>query len=262
MSPVRSVKLADTIAQHIRQLILEGTLKPGERLIAERDLSAKLSVSRPSLREGLNKLVAEGLLTTNVQGMTYVNNDIGRSLRDPLLALIEDPEARYDFIELRTVIESAAAGFAAERASEVDRRTLQARFQAMVEAHDRDDIDAIGHSDAEFHFALYEASHNIMMLQIMRSLEVVLRSNIYLNRHNLYKHWADRGGQLEEHRAILDAVLAGDASGARATAAHHMQSALNAQQAIQKAEERLATSVRRLSRSDLATDKRKRRGST
>lgn len=261
MTPIKPVRLADTIAQHIQQLILEGTLRPGERLIAERDLSAKLNVSRPSLREGLDKLIAEGLLTTNAQGVTYVNESIGRSLRDPLLALMEDLDARADLIELRTVIDSAAAGYAAERASQVDLETLQTRFAAMMEAHESDDIEEIGRTDAEFHFAVYEASHNIVMLHLMRSLESVLRSSVYLNRQNLYRYRADRGSQLAEHRAIFDAIMSRDGDAARSAAAQHMQSTMLAQRAIREAEERLETSIRRLSRADLVADGRKRKES-
>jgi len=251
MSPIRPVRLADTIAQHLQELILEGTLRPGERLVSERDLSAKLNVSRPSLREGLDKLIDEGLLTTNAQGATYVSEEIGRSLRDPLLTLMEDVNARSHLIELRAVIESAAAGYAAERASEVDRQVLEQRFAAMIAAHDSGDIEEIGRTDAEFHFAIYEASHNLMMLHFMRSLEGVLRSNVYLNRQNLYRHRADRGSQQEEHRAIFEAIMARDAAAARRATEAHMRSTLLAQRAIAEAEERLQSSVRRLSRSDL-----------
>ncbi|HLO75675.1 MAG TPA: GntR family transcriptional regulator, partial [Magnetospirillum sp.] len=60
--PIRPAKLADTIADHLEQLILEGTLRPGDRLLAERDLAVKLDVSRPSLREALDKLERKGLV--------------------------------------------------------------------------------------------------------------------------------------------------------------------------------------------------------
>ncbi|HWI87488.1 MAG TPA: FCD domain-containing protein [Sphingomonas sp.] len=259
MLTIKPVRLADTIAQHIQQLILEGTLRAGERLLSERDLSAKLNVSRPSLREGLDKLIAFGLLTTNAQGVTYVSEDIGRSLRDPLLLLLDDPDARADCMELRSSVEAAAAGYAAERASDLDRRLLQERFDSMLKAHKCNKVDEIARADAEFHFAIYEASHNVMMLHFMRSLEVVLRSNVYLNRQNLYKHRNDPASQISEHRAILDAILARDVEGAKRAAETHMTSALETQKAIHEAEKRLESSIRRLSRGDLIAD-RKRRG--
>lgn len=129
---IRPAKLADAIAEHIQQLILDGSLQPGERLLSERELSAKLDVSRPSLREALDKLIRLGLLTANPQGVAHVSDSIGRSLRDPLVLLMDTPEARLDCLELRSVVEAAAAGFAAERASDVDREQIRKCFEAML----------------------------------------------------------------------------------------------------------------------------------
>ena len=80
---VRPAKLADAVAQYIEELILEGTLPPGERLLSERDLSAKLDVSRPSLRDALDILIERGLVTTDTNGACYISEKIGQSIRDP-----------------------------------------------------------------------------------------------------------------------------------------------------------------------------------
>ncbi len=65
MDPLRTPKLADALADRLEQLILEGALRPGEKLAPERELAPKLDVSRPSLREALDKLQARGLIETN-----------------------------------------------------------------------------------------------------------------------------------------------------------------------------------------------------
>jgi GntR family transcriptional repressor for pyruvate dehydrogenase complex len=254
---IRPAKLADAIAEHIQKMILEGALLPGERLLSERELSAKLDVSRPSLREALDKLVELGLLTTNAQGVAHVSANVGKSLRDPLELLMDTPEARLDLLELRSVVEAAAAGFAAERASDVDRETIGARFRAMMAAHDEQDVDKIAKSDAEFHFAIYEASHNLMMLHFMRSLESILRSNVYLNRKNLLEHRTQKESQLHEHRAIFDAIMARDGAAAREAARSHMVTAMSSQKEIYEAERRLEASIRRLGRSDLVAARKK-----
>lgn len=256
---IKPAKLADAISGHIRQLILEGTLQVGERLQSERELAARLEVSRPSLREALDKLIAEGLLITDSQGVAYVSEALGKALRDPLLLLMETPEARNDCMELRSVVEAAAAGFAAERASKLDREVLAARYAAMVAAHKRDDVDEIAKTDAEFHFAIYEASHNLMMLHFMRSLETILRSNVFLNRKNLYEHMSERDSQLGEHKAILDAIIAGDQGRARQAAHVHMTTAMRTQREIHDADQRLQTSIRRMSHSDLVAPPKKRK---
>lgn len=258
LPPIKPAKLADAIAEHIQQLILEGAIQPGERLLSERDLSAKLEVSRPSLREALDTLIARGLVATDAQGTCYVSEAIGSSLRDPLILLMDNPDARGDCMEFRSIVEAAAAGYAAERASQVDREAIQACFAAMISAHQQNDVEEIARTDAEFHFAIYDASHNLMMIHLMRSLETIIRSNVYLNRKNLYEHRVARDSQLAEHRAIFDAIMARDPEAAQRAARDHMTSAMQTQRSIQESEKRLEASIRRLVRNDLVAPPKRR----
>lgn len=248
---IRPAKLADAIAHHIEELILEGALPPGERLLPERELSVKLDVSRPSLRDALEKLMERGLIKADANGSCYVSDEIGRSIRDPLLLLFDEPRGQFDCMEFRSVVEASAAGLAAKRASEVDREAISEAFARMEAAHKSGDVDEIARSDGDFHFAIYGASHNRMLLQVMRSLEAILRSNVYLNRKNLYEHRRDREEQLSEHRAIYEAIMARDAEAAEDAARRHMQSTIQTQREIHEEEERLAAAIRRLARNDL-----------
>lgn len=260
-SSPKPAKLADAIADHIQQLILEGALKPGERLLSERDLSARLDVSRPSIRDALNKLIDRGLLTSDSHGAASVSESVGMSLRDPLMLLMDSPDARIDVMELRSVMEAAAAGYAAERASQLDIESLQTCFSALLAAHDSNDVDAIAKTDADFHFAVYEASHNVMMLHFMRSLETIIRSNVYLNRKNLYEHRTQRESQLQEHQAIFEAIMARDPVRAQEAARVHMTTALLTQRAMQESEKRLEASIRRLAKHDIVAPARKQAAS-
>lgn len=254
----KPAKLADAIADHIQQLILEGTLRPGERLLSERDLAAKLDVSRPSIRDALNKLMERGLVTSDQQGVASVSQSVGKSLRDPLMLLMDNPDARIDVMELRSVMEAAAAGYAAERASALDIESLKRCFSAILAAHESNDIDEIARSDADFHFAIYEASHNVMMLHFMRNIEDIIRSNVYLNRKNLYEHNTQRESQLHEHQAIYEAIIARDPQKAQDAARVHMTTALLTQREIQDSERRLEASIRRLARNDIVAPKRRK----
>lgn len=256
---IRPAKLADAVAQHIEELILEGALPPGERLLSERELALKLDVSRPSLRDALDKLVDRGLLTTDNQGACYVNEAIGKSIRDPLMFLFDEPRGRFDCMEFRSVVEAAAAGLAAERASEVDRDAITKAFTDMEAAHENGDVEAIAKTDADFHFAIYGASHNLMLLQVMRSLETILRSNVHLNRKNLFEHRRDRDEQLAEHRAVYEAIMSRDPAKSQQAARAHMVSAMQTQREIHEEEERLGAAIRRLARNDLLAAPKTRR---
>lgn len=248
---LKPAKLADAIAHHLQELILEGALPPGERLLAERELALKLDVSRPSLREALDKLIERGLLTTDSNGACYVSEAIGKSIRDPLLLLFDEPQGRFDCMEFRSVIEAAASGLAAQRATPVDKQAIADAFGAMEAAHESADVDAIAKTDGDFHFAIYGAAHNLMLLQVMRSLEPILRSNVYFNRKNLYEHRRDREEQLAEHRAVFEAIMARDPKQAEEAARRHMISTMQTQREIHEEEHRLEAAVRRLARHEL-----------
>ncbi len=259
-SSIRPAKLADAVADHIQGLILEGALPPGERLLPERELALKLDVSRPSLREGLEKLVERGLLSTDANGACHVSEDIGKSIRDPLFMLFDNPQGRFDCMEFRAGIEAEAARLAAERASKVDLDAIEQHFRAMEAAHEASDIDAIGRTDSDFHFAIYGAAHNVMLLQVMRSLEAILRSNVYLNRKNLYEHRREPEQQLAEHRAIFEAIRDRAPERAEQAARRHMISTMQTQREIHEEEQRLQASIRRLARNELLVAPKPRRG--
>jgi GntR family transcriptional repressor for pyruvate dehydrogenase complex len=255
---IKPAKLSDAIAGYIQKLILEGTLQPGERLLSERDLSTKLDVSRPSLREALEKLIDLGLLRTDSQGSCHVSEALGQSIRDPLMLLMEDPEATFDYLEFRSMIEGTASGLAAQRASELDRTEIKKHFGRMIEAHRNDDPSEHAEADADFHLAIYEATHNTVLLHIMRSMEAILRSDVFFNRKSIYEHRGGADSLLEQHQAIYDAVMAGDRQAATEAAQRHISSTMETIRDLREAEKRLQVSLRRLERGDLVAQPRKR----
>lgn len=255
--PIRPAKLADTIADHLEQLILEGSLKPGERLLAERELALRFDVSRPSLREALDKLEKRGLLTSGRGGATYVAPLLGEGFTEPLYAaLASRPETTFDYLEFRRFIEGSAAYFAALRGTDVDRDLIRQGFEKMEAAHQKDDSSDEADADADFHLAVYEASHNLVMLHIMRSLSDMLRKDVFYNRAKLYQRQGVRELLLEQHRAVYQTVMAGDPDAARAAAEAHIDFTRDALMEIAKADARLEVSLRRIARTDLVAAKR------
>jgi len=106
---VRQRRLADDIVAQLETMILEGTLKAGERLPAERVLAERFGVSRPSLREAIQKLAAKGLLISRHGGGTFVAESLGSTFSDPLLHLLENnSDAQRDLLEFRHTLWRAA----------------------------------------------------------------------------------------------------------------------------------------------------------
>ncbi|MDE3010465.1 MAG: FCD domain-containing protein [Pseudomonadota bacterium] len=247
---IRTIKLSDTIAEHLEKLILEGVLRPGERLAAERELADRLQVSRVSLREALEKLQQKGLLSTSKAG-TVVAQFLD-PLSRPLAALLADtPRATADYLEYRRIIEAQAAAMAATRATAVDRQAIQACCAAMREAHVLEDPSAEAAIDADLHQLVYEAAHNVVVLHVMRVFSELLRNDVLYNRNHLYRRHGVRDQLLAQHLAIADAILAGDPAAAEKAAAAHIGFTSNTIDAIRLDQARTETSQQRVTRSDL-----------
>lgn len=255
---VRPARLADAVAERLEQLILEGVLRPGERLLPERDLAEKLNVSRPSLREALQKLEEKALLETTREG-TIVAHLVGASLTDPLSQLLQShPETTFDYLEFRAGVEGMAAALAAQRATDIDRQAMQDCIARMRAAHGEDDSTVEADADTDLHLAIYEAAHNVVLLHIMRGLAGMLRKDVFYNRNRLYAQPGVRELLLDQHTAIVAAVMQGDSEAARAAAERHINFTHKTLRDIRDAEARLEVSLRRLGRGDLVAPSGKR----
>jgi GntR family transcriptional repressor for pyruvate dehydrogenase complex len=207
----------------IEQLILRGILRPGERLPSERDLSDKLGVSRPSLREAIADLENRGLLTTRKGSGIYVADVLGSAFSEPLIQLFAShEEALFDYLSFRRDLEGMAAERAARLASDTDLKVITALFKKMEAAHGKRNPAEESALDAEFHMAIVEASHNVFMLHMMRSMFEMLRAGVFYNRQVMFKVRTTRKALLDQHRIIHDAILARNPSAARKAIEQHL----------------------------------------
>lgn len=254
---IKPAKAAEAVALYLENMILEGVLRPGEKLLAERELAEKLDVSRPTLREALQKLESLNLLVTSRDG-TVVTNLVGASLTDPLARLLENnPDTTFDYLEFRKTVEGQAAYYAALRATDVDRAVLQDLYDRMEELHAKEDSAEEADADTDLHLAIYEAAHNVVLLHIMRGLANMLRTDVFYNRAKLYARKGVRDLLLSQHRAIYAAVVAGDPEAARAAAEKHITFTYEAIREIRNSEARLEASLRRVGRGELVAQPRR-----
>jgi len=245
---VKPAKISDVITHQIEAMILEGGLKPGDRLPPERELSARFEVSRPSLREAIKKLEARGLVETRRGGGTYVSNLLDDSFSNPLLGLLQNhPETLYELVEMRQVLESVTARYAALRATDEDRQLLRMRYEAMLTAHHNRTDPAVGaRLDTEFHIAIAEAAHNVVLLYIMRGLFNLLHSGISTSLAKLYTRAGSAESIDAQHKELFDAVMAGDGERAQTAAHAHLDFVQRTLLEIDEEEKRIERSRRRL----------------
>lgn len=249
LKKLQSGKIADTIAAELEKNILQGLWAVGEQLPPERDLAASLSVSRPSLRDAIHKLETQGLVESRQGGGTFVKDFHATSLTDPLMALFKNhPDTVQDFVEFRAIIEGNAAYYAAQRATDHDRALLKACFEAMEAAHNDDDAQEEATIDADFHLMIAEAAHNVVLLHVMQSMVSVLREGVFYNRMQLYTRRGSRDLLLEQHRAIYDAIMAGNPEQARCAAKDHLAYVRDVMHDLQREEVRQTISKQRYER--------------
>lgn len=238
---IQSEKLAQSVVKQVELLILRGILRPGERLPAERDLAERLSVSRPSLREAIGNLSDKGLLETRAGAGVFVADVLGSAFSPALVTLFGDhDEAVFDYIAFRRDMEGLAAERAATVGSDTDLRIINTIFVKMEAAHPKRNPTDEARLDAEFHLSIIEASHNVVMLHMMRSMFDLLREGVFYNRSVMFKQRTNRADLLDQHRAINDALQARDPVAARHAVVSHLnyvEQALKDQQKFEKNEE-------------------------
>ncbi|MGP6087051.1 FCD domain-containing protein [Antarctobacter jejuensis] len=238
--PVTPEKLSTAVVRQIELLILRGVLRPGERLPSERDLSEQLGVSRPSLRDAVSQLQERGLLTSKANAGIFVTDVLGSAFSEPLIQLFAShDEAVFDYLSFRRDMEGLAAERAAIHGTDTDLAVIAAVFAKMEAAHAKRNPAEESGLDAEFHLAIIEASHNVIMLHMMRSMYQLLREGVFYNRQIMFKQRTTRDSLLQQHRAINDALQARDAAGARAAVEAHLgfvEAALSADRTADKNE--------------------------
>ena len=247
---VRQRRLSDDIVERLEGMILEGTLTAGGRLPAERQLAEQFGVSRPSLREAIQKLVAKGMLVSRQGGGNYVAQSMGSTFSDPLLQLLENnPEVERDLLEFRHTLEASCAYYAALRATAVDRERLKVAFDALQDCYARaDEVSRAeeGAADASFHLAIAEASHNAVLLHTIRGLFDLLKRNVVTNIGGMYKQRSEtRDMLIAQHRDLYLAIVEGRAQDAREVSSQHILYVQEVLEEVRQEVQRVARAERR-----------------
>jgi GntR family transcriptional repressor for pyruvate dehydrogenase complex len=243
-------RIADAVAKDLELRILEGSLKPGDRLPSERALALELSVSRPTLREAIQKLVSKGLLTTRHGGGTVVTDRLQASFSDPWQDMLRDhPLLQSDMLEFRHMLEGEAALLAAERATDADIARIDAAFAALEAAYDSNQMQACIDTDVAFHQAIAEATHNTLIGHLSASLMRVVHGHVSENLVQLHaspKQWSHIRAQ---HRAIWESVRNHDPQASKRVAREHITFVRKNMAEAAQLEIRRHTAMRRLGES-------------
>lgn len=216
-------KLSDIILAKLEELIIEGDLQPGEKLLPERELAKQFDVSRPSLREAIQKLEAKGLVTRKQGGGTFVSKAIMKSFSDPMFDLLANSnESQFDLLEFRHGIEGMASYYAAMRGTEKDFEQIQAKHDDIGSSQLEDDYRLEAIAVYEFYLAICAASHNVVILQTARSMAELITDNIEKNLTILAKRPEIFSKITDYRKYLLDAITSGQPQKAWSASHRHL----------------------------------------
>jgi len=206
--PLKQQKLSDIILAQLEKMIIEGSLQPGEKLLPERELAKQFEVSRPSLREAVQKLEAKGLVTRKQGGGTFVTKSMMKSFSEPLFDLMANSnDSQFDLLEFRHGIEGMASYYAAMRGTSADFEHIQTMHDHIGSCQLEDDYGQEAQAVFEFYLAICAASHNAMILHTARSMSTLLIDNIEQNLSVLAKR-PDIFTKITNYRKkLLDAIM-------------------------------------------------------
>jgi GntR family transcriptional repressor for pyruvate dehydrogenase complex len=216
--PVARRSVAADAAEQIKELILRGVLEPGDRLPVERELAAQLGVSRPTLREAIRALVSMGVLEPRQGSGTYVTDLAPATLAEPLVfAMRRNGRFLPALLDVRIMLEVGAVEQAATRI-DADGVAELRRLNELVGSTRHDPEASIDH-DTEFHRGIYAAAGNPILTALLDSLQHLGRRTrgLTIVRDEVNER------VVGQHAAIVDAIEAGDETGAAQAMVEHLR---------------------------------------
>jgi GntR family transcriptional repressor for pyruvate dehydrogenase complex len=224
----RSERLADRVASALIDSIVSGRLEPGDKLPPERELCEQFGVSRPVVREAVRSLIAKGLLVDSPRRGHVVSTLRQETVTESLTLYMRGQRLEYGkLMEVRSVIEVANAGLAAERASAAELDALReaaGRFVLGLSAEDA----AV--ADVEFHRQIATATGNEFFEALLDSIREIL---LAVQLPTLAEPKIVRGA-MRAHAKILAQIEAGDSEGARDAMREHLRMAERGMRSVLK----------------------------
>jgi GntR family transcriptional repressor for pyruvate dehydrogenase complex len=207
-SPIKTKRLYEEIVEQIKQLITEGRLKPGDKLLAERELAEQFQVSRASVREAIRTLEMLGVIDIRPGEGTFVRRTGTDDIIRPLaMFLAVERSSLLDMFEMRRIFETATAALAAERATLEEIDQIGFALESMAERLNVQDPERGQEFDAAFHYAVAEATHNSLLTKLFKTVSEEFHKANSVARRQLYQNKPENAQRIvDQHREIFEAI--------------------------------------------------------
>ncbi|SER12299.1 transcriptional regulator, GntR family [Faunimonas pinastri] len=199
-------RVRETLLQRVIEEIVSGRFPEGAILPNEAELAERFGVSRTSLREAMQHVVAQGMIRSRTRAGTMVLPRSNWNYLDPLVLDIvlrhtTDPQFYLSLIDARQLLEPAAAAQAAASATEADLQAIAEAYDEMVEANSRD-TEEWSAADLKFHTAIIDASGNWVYRQFVTAIRAALLASFRLTNRASQSH----EDALRMHRDVVEAI--------------------------------------------------------
>ncbi|MCU6761532.1 Pyruvate dehydrogenase complex repressor [uncultured Roseburia sp.] len=196
------------VDNYIKEQVLNGCLKAGDRLLPERELALLLDVSRNSVREGLRILENMGVISSQQGSGNYISSDFDETIVSVMSYMYVLKEMDMDQItEFRYALEWQAMNLAIKKATENQKKRMLELVEQMSEAKTEDLRGAL---DKEIHYLIIESAGNEYMTTTFKALTCIMERYIHQMRDKIILGMSNDEGLTQVHRMIVEALVEGD----------------------------------------------------
>jgi GntR family transcriptional regulator, transcriptional repressor for pyruvate dehydrogenase complex len=211
-TPIKNTKVYEQVVNQIKKMIVEGTLKKGDKLPTERNLAEQLQVSRASVREAIRALEVIGLVESRQGAGNYIRNTFENSLLEPMsmMFLLEESNPS-EIVELRKVLEIETVVLAATRISGEELNYLEGLLEEM-NLSNSEVINVV--LDKKFHYTIAKASRNLLIINVLQVISQLIDDLIKGSREKILSTEENRLRLTKQHELIYNALKNKDPKGA------------------------------------------------
>ncbi|MCK6206099.1 FadR family transcriptional regulator [Bacillus infantis] len=209
ITPIERKKVSAQILDELKRMIKDKEFPADSKLPSENELAKMFGVSRSPIREALRVLEAGGLVESRQGGGSYVREVNLANMLDSVTFEMISIDQVYDLLEMRTVVETEAAAFAALRASSEEVEKIRDALDAFA-AKMEDDQSIGSEADFQFHHEIVKASHNPFLLQSVESLRELYQRSLNFSLKQNIGRARKRKQVYEEHLKIYEAIMEGN----------------------------------------------------
>lgn len=220
IQPVKKVNISDQVYEQLKEQLISGVWKQGDKIPSENELVALFNVSRVTVRQALSKLITLGLLETKLGEGTFVKEITpGVYMKEMIPYIYLNKDSFREVLEFRLVIEVETAGIAAEKITDKDIARLERCLNRMIDY--KDELGKYVHEDLHFHMIIAKSTQNSLIIQVNNIVREIIRETI----KNVTEEIGIEVG-LKYHKLLIDSFKQRDAEMAKKMMREHLQQAV------------------------------------